>query len=651
MGDPTGAIKYLHEALQMTQEIGNKYKESDTFNNLTRIYWYSSNYRSALESAERALAIEKKFGNKKGMASNLNYMGIMYGDFGDYSRALESYERAQELYEEIGDRGSAGICAGNNATVQLRLGNEQKALTLLKEAILIFNELGVGWKKVLANYTKVMGDVFKSLGDYDEALVQYNRALQIVRELKTEEHLISTFLTSIGGIYQKLGEYPKALAYYQQALSVNMRLFKAAKKAENLLSIASLYLDMKDFANAELSYGQALTIGRKSDQFELVWQAEAGLGKICENQGRYLAAVANYKQAIETIEGVREKLRLEEEKAGYIKDKVAVYAGLIGLLAELHQQHPNKGYAAEAFQYVERMKARALLEIIYQGRIFHNLAEIPPDFIQKFLFNEKALEKKHSDLSNELAKEEYKQDQELMRSLNKEIEGLQREKAQLVEEIKERYPKYYQLTNPRILTAHDVQQEILTDDQVLLEYLVGDESLFVWVLTKDRIEFQTIAMTRAELEDRLAQISPLFQKEKTPADVKIDHRWANFKSDLLYDLYEALVQNPLTDMLRPGMELIVVPDDILHYFPFEILVSNFNQQELHYLVEQHAISYASSASVLSRELQKPGQRAQNLLAFGNPEFSRDQSQGIMDWVSSLVPFKSVLRGGHFEPLP
>ncbi|MFQ5604350.1 MAG: CHAT domain-containing protein [bacterium] len=651
MGDPTTALKYLHDALKMTQEIGDKDKESDTLNNLTRIYWYSSNYRQALDAAKRAYAIEQRLGKKPGQASNLNYMGIMYAQLGDYSMALEYYEQAQDLYEEIGNRGSAGICYGNNAGVQLILGNEQKALTLLKDAISIAKEQGSGWRNVETNYTIVMGDVFKNLGQFDEALDQYNQALQIVEELKTEEHQVSNLLGKIGGIYQKLGAYPKALEFYQQALSINMRLFKEALKAENLLSIGSLYLDMKENANAELAYEKALNIARKLNQIELVWKAESGLARIFQNQGRRLEAVGKYKLAIESIESIRGKLRLEQEKAGYIKDKVAVYASLIGLLADLHQQHPDKGYDSEAFHYVERMKARTLLDIVYQGRIFHNLAEIPPDFMQRYLLNEKELEQKHLDLSIELAKEEQKENRELIRSLNNEIKKLQREKAQLLKEIRERYPKYYRLTNPRILTADQVQQEILTDGQVLLEYLVGEKSIFIWALTKKEMKFQTIALTRAELEDRLARISPLFLKEKAPADIRIDHRWANIRPNLLYELYKTLMQKPLAEILKPGTELIVVPDDILHYFPFEILVSNFNRQEVHYLVEKHAISYAASASLLSRELQIPGQKNQNLLAFGNPEFSRDQSEGILDWVNSLVPFKSVLRGGQFEPLP
>jgi CHAT domain-containing protein len=75
----------------------------------------------------------------------------------------------------------------------------------------------------------------------------------------------------------------------------------------------------------------------------------------------------------------------------------------------------------------------------------------------------------------------------------------------------------------------------------------------------------------------------------------------------------------LAGQIEPGQRLIVVPDGLLHYLPFEALVHNGR-----YLVEDHEISYNSSASILGL-WQDSGSRVDSvdqleLLAVGDPVF-------------------------------
>jgi CHAT domain-containing protein len=58
------------------------------------------------------------------------------------------------------------------------------------------------------------------------------------------------------------------------------------------------------------------------------------------------------------------------------------------------------------------------------------------------------------------------------------------------------------------------------------------------------------------------------------------------------DLYGELL-SPVASVMK-GKDLIVVPQDVLHYLPFHALYS----PEGKYLVEGHTISYLSSASLL-----------------------------------------------------
>lgn len=649
LGDSIGAIRLLNEMLRVTQEIGDKDKESDSFNSLTRIYWYSTNYRLAMASAKRALAIEQALGDKRGQASNLNYLGISHAELGDYSRALEYYEHAGRIYSEIGKTASAAICTGNIASLYIKLGDETKALSHFEQSLEALQGLGSGWEKPKATYYGEMGVAYERLGNFNEALNRYDQALQILRPLKTEGHQVSRFLAKIGNVHRMLGDTEQAMQYYQQALNTNMRIFDKSSRATNLLHIGRFYYGIDEYEKAEALYHEALDIGAETESVAVAWQAKAGLAGISRKRGDLLSSLQYYRRAIEDLESIRGKLRLEEEKAEFIKDRIRVYVGIVDLLAQLHLLDNQRGYDSEAFLYAERAKARALIDVVQQGKVFSNLEEIPADFRQAHLAAEKELEGKHTELSNLLTKPD--KDSKAIASLKHQIEMLQHQKSSLLDDIREKYPQYYQLANPEIFTAETVQQKILKPSQALIEYFVGEEKIFVWMMTSDHFRFHTIDIGRDELQERLARISPLFQKGKKQLFTKIDHRWANVSGMHLRELWQTLMLEPFGDLLTPGLELIVVPDDILFYFPFEILVTDRTSDEMHFLIEKHPIAYSPSASLLDPGLRKQNRPTQDLLAFGNPDFGRPQSQGIISWVSSLLRAGSVLRSNRFEQLP
>lgn len=648
LGKYSQALTHYEQALAIDREIEVKTHQGTWLTNIGLCYWHLSNYRKALAYYEQALVILRDIGDKSEEGRTLGAIGRVYWKMGDYSKALEYNEKALTIAKEIGNRGGESRNLANLGNVYNELGKYNKALEYYKQAESIAQQIGD--KSQQGAWLGNIGVVYHELSNYSKALEYYEQSLKINREIgnKKDEGL---FLGNIGLVYVEAGNYSEALKSYKQGLKIAREIGDKSNEGYQLNNLGSLDLKLKIYSKSATHYQKALAIGQEIEEPIIIWEAHTGLATAYEMQGNYAKSLHQYRLAVQEIESVRSLLQLEEQKASFLERKINAYEKLINLLATLHQKKPSKGYDREALQYAEGAKARALLDMVYQGRIFHNLAEIPADCRQKFLVNEKELEKKHLDLSAELGKEVDKRDKDLVLALNNEIEALQREKAQLLEEIKEKYPRFYRLTNPKILRAEEVQRDILNDNQVLVEYLVGDERIFVWILTKHRLNFGAIDLTRKELAAKLARISPLFKKDKAISDVKIDHRWANIQPQLLRELYQILLEKPAAEFLKSDVELIIIPDDILYYFPFEILVTELTEDRVCYLVESHPISYTSSASLLNPELLKPRKPRQDLLAFGNPDFGAEQDRGIIEWASSLVPFKSILRGNRFESLP
>jgi len=199
--------------------------------------------------------------------------------------------------------------------------------------------------------------------------------------------------------------------------------------------------------------------------------------------------------------------------------------------------------------------------------------------------------------------------------------------------------------------VEDVQKTILAENRILVEYFVGDEAVYVWVLTGREMRFLPIDLTKNSLEKTLDRISPLFSRERGNRTAAMDHRWANVNGRLLHDLYKTLIMDPAGDLLKKDAGLLIVADDLLNYFPFEILITDVRGEEVHYLIERHAISYVGSSGLLEHGSGRGGTSDTNLLAFGNPFFGPDWKDRLLHPGRWFKPADGVLRGESFQSLP
>jgi tetratricopeptide (TPR) repeat protein len=649
LGKGAEALALMNEALQGAQRIGQKKEIAGVLRDFISYYWILCDYHEALKYAEQCLSLMRETNNPNGQAACLNYMGIFYGSLADYSKSLEYYQSAMELYKKTGAEISVAICLGNIGGSYVDIGDEQNALPLLEQSIRILEKSP--YPKAVASYLGTLGEAYRRLGKTGEALKQYDRALQILKDLKTEEHQISFILCKIGNVYYEADNYPEALKYYEESLQINTKLFKEETRAGNLIGVGFLHLKMGHDDDARKCFENSLAMSRKIDRIDIVWRAESGLGSVCLKKGLLTDALLHFRRAVTAVEKMRGQLRLEEEKIGFLKDKTEAYAGLIDVLSLLHERDPRRGYDAEAFQCAESAKSRALLDIIQQGMIFDNLTAIHPEFRRKYVVNEKNLEEKHSELSEEFMKAEKNEQAGRMAALENEIVVLEREKSGLMEEMKGKYPEYYELTNPRSLDPKAIRSRVLKDGQLLAEYFVAEDKIYVWALTRTKFEFRTIALSRKSLESALGRISPLFARKKQGTNEKVDQKWANLRPDPLREFCKILLEEPLGPLIRDCNELIIVPDDLLCYFPFEILVDKIEGRQIHYLAESHPVSYAYSSGMLNPDLRRTRKAGGDLLAFGNPDFGTRPGKAIVDWIGSLGFLKPILRGDGFEPLP
>src|SRR5262249_13219062 len=143
----------------------------------------------------------------------------------------------------------------------------------------------------------------------------------------------------------------------------------------------------------------------------------------------------------------------------------------------------------------ERGKARSLLELLGEAG-----AEIRQGVDTGLLDRERELER----LISAKAEQQTRlltgkhTDTEAAASEN-EIDALTVELEQIQSRIRETSPQYAALAQPVPLDLRDIQSRVLDADTVLLEYALGAEKSFLWVVTPSSIDAFELP-PRAEIE-------------------------------------------------------------------------------------------------------------------------------------------------------
>ena len=213
-----------------------------------------------------------------------------------------------------------------------------------------------------------------------------------------------------------------------------------------------------------------------------------------------------------------------------------------------------------------------------------------------------------------------------------------------------------------------------------------DEKTLAFLVRPDTLI--SISLDLGETEVRAA-VYTLLQDIRAVGNGKI-RNFAEIRYNLktAQRLYHKLIA-PLEDYIPDSSSLVIIPDGILHYLPFEALVTSIREEpskpserswykrwfswlwnestplfrdyiRAQFLIEKYAISYAPSASVLdpnilhAKDRQKP---SENLAIFASPAFGGASQDYFASLFSSAVSsmLSLVLMGPdnqwQFQPLP
>jgi CHAT domain-containing protein len=317
-------------------------------------------------------------------------------------------------------------------------------------------------------------------------------------------------------------------------------------------------------------------LGSLADAHRLVAVASEQLGQLD-------TALTAADAGIQLVESARSQLEESGTRAGFLESRQGVY----GLAVRIAL---SAGKVAEAFAYAERGRSRAFLDLLGQQAVLSKgkTATLVQEEVR---------------LRARLAEAQAMSEDEGSSHLRRDaVAAADREYEAFLGRVRKESGEQASMMAVEPVTLADVQS-FLPEGTTLLEYLVTEQDVVIWIVDRTSVAVRRIPMLRAALVTDVRDFRAAIATQAPLPEVQQQAQ----------ALYTKLLA-PARDAIR-GDRILVVPHDVLHYLPFGALRSPDGR----WLVEDFTIGTMPSASVLKYLAGKGAGASPRVLALGNPD--------------------------------
>lgn len=633
------AREYLTRALSLARATNDQNGEALALILLTATHKFLGENEEALAAGQRALSLVRATRNQETEIIALRAVAQLLSDQGEKQQALNHLEEALRLSIATKDAAGEAMTLNNMAVVYHELGEYEKALYYSKRALPFTREADsrAAQAQALAN----IGGMYTLIGRREEALASLREALALSRA-GTEPNVEASVLNNLGTLHFMAREYPQALAVLQQSLALARTIKSHTVESLALYNLGQTHSGMGQYQQALEYLNLALPLWREAGDRSYESQTLAAIANAERKEGSLDSATAHIKAALEIAETLRTKVSSAELRASYFASVQSYYEIYIDLLMRQHERRPTEGLALAALQVSERARARSLLEMLVEAN-----ADIRQGIDPALLTRERTLQEQLNTKAQQqtrlLGKSKSpeapaQQTNVQAQTLAAEIERLTAELQQARGQIRQASPRYDALTQPQPLSAGEIQRQVLDEDTLLLEYALGSERSYLWVLSPDSFTSYELPK-RAEIETvarQFYELSKARPRRRSKASVRrgqggepqqqTDARLARAAAQL-----SRLLLTPVASQLG-RKRLLIVSDGVLQYIPFGALPAPPDKAHAgatEPLITKHEIVYLPSASTLAVLRREAGARknpTRTLAVLADPVFERDDER-------------------------
>ncbi|MDO5972502.1 CHAT domain-containing protein [Flavivirga aquimarina] len=260
----------------------------------------------------------------------------------------------------------------------------------------------------------------------------------------------------------------------------------------------------------------------------------------------------------------------------------------IDIIFNAYQSIKNDTLLSAAFKYAELNKSGILKERAFKQTL---LQKYPNDSL---LLKESHLLKKQEEITNLLINEQLgKSKASIISALSSDLNAVSIKLKTLTEAINKKYPE---LENTNFLVK-DLQNKLLKDDAVLVEYFYGKKNIYQFIIYNDSINLNKINLDEA-VKTHITNFIHLFD------NASIINNDINKFTKTAYTLYGILNLAKASNFKN----IVIIPDGLLSFIPFEALLTSkthtTNFSKMPFVIQkQHIVYNTSPAFYLKNEAE------------------------------------------------
>jgi CHAT domain-containing protein len=608
------ALKTAQESLALWQSAGHKWGVGRTYSAIGQYQMEMNDLEGAAQSHQAALEIWRQLDLRDELAEALINLGFVEYRRGAWQNSISFHTQAQALLDGKSDPYRMGQVTGGMGETFVESGMTETGLAKFRESLEYFRQARSPY--AVAALSIEIGRTLYLTGDYPGAFAALRQA-RTDAEAIGQNGFIALCYEYLGSTYAATGDSEAALEHYRTALRVYERVGMPMQAARTAALMGRVYEQEGKLGRArELKFGKAIGLYKKSvETFRRlsVPVNEAAtlyaLGGLELEMGDLEAADEHLRQSIEATENVRRGSAGTDLTAAFSATVHERYEKYVECLMRRHRADTARGFDARAFEAVELARGRSLADWLRAigtnliPGLDPRLAEQEHLLRQSLRVND---EKRVALLGDKDKRKEVE-------ALGVELARLETEYGRVEEAIRARHPAYAQVVGAPGWDLGRIQRQILDDETLLLEYVLGVERSYVWAVTRGGLKSYELP-PRELIGSAAARAYKLLATDPGAGD-------GEGATEAVREL-SRMVLSPVAEELRGRRRVIVVADGALNYVPFQIMSASSDGGG-DPLVAAYEVVNAPSASVLGQLREEAARRrphARTLAAFGDPVF-------------------------------
>jgi CHAT domain-containing protein len=594
---------------------------ANTLTKMSEPHRYLYHYDLAVGLLEKGLAIKQQLLPAYHIDLFTSYynIGICYSDQHRFNDALQYYELALEITQKNGLTKELHMAAlySEMGAIFLFQKNIPKALEYFEQGKAVMEHCGLTEHPDYGYTTNDLAQVHYTLKNYSRSIEFYQKTVQLKRKAaKRDNSEIATVLVGLGKAQTAIGDFNVALETFKTAQDIWNNIFG--------LDNAKIYQSESGMANTYLA----------------MYRSSGHLEDLLQSRTHFQRAENLLDKMIRFEESVLKRKKWLNNANRIFEQAIAVEMLFFG--------QGDSSALENAWQLSETMHGFDLFATAQASNAL-SFSGLPKDTLekeQKFKLDLAELTKQRTQLieGNGL----HLNHPQVLEN-NRQYLDKQASYYLFLQQLEQKHPNYYHLKYAYDNITLEQTQHLLATDQTLLEYFIGDSTIYIFVVNKDKSRI--VAVPRdfplTEWVTKLRQGITSYHFTSAPPPGLYESSVREYAA-AAHQLYQKLIL-PVAAWLNT--EIVIVPDGELNYLPFETLLSNTpkdltNFKTYPFLVQKNVFSYVYSATMLQQMTLKKHFREPSggLLAFA--PFFTDSSSQLSQPLDVEIGWRKA-----FSPLP